>query len=29
MFPQPFYPQFMGAWAVSSPYGGSWSVKTT
>jgi len=29
MFPQPFYPQFMGAWAVSTPYGGSWSVKTT
>ena len=29
MFPQPFYPQFMGASAVSTPYGGSWSVKTT
>ncbi|MGA2665950.1 MAG: FAD-dependent oxidoreductase [Nitrososphaerales archaeon] len=28
-FPQPFYPQFMGASAVSMPYGGSWSVKTT
>ncbi len=28
-FPQPFYPQFMGASAVSLPYGGSWSVKTT
>jgi hypothetical protein len=29
IFPQPFYPQFMGASAVSSPYGGSWSVKGT
>ncbi len=29
MFPQPFYPQFMGASAVSTPYGGSWSVKGT
>jgi len=26
IFPQPFYPQFMGASQVSMPYGGSWSV---
>jgi hypothetical protein len=29
IFPQPFYPQFIGASAVSMPYGGSWSVVGT
>jgi len=28
-FPQPFYPELMGAKGVSLPYGGSWTVKGT